>query len=1032
MANALKWTSEKINAYQAAAHLVLAHGDASLDEEVTIGFIDDGILATHETFDYVDVTEELLAGAVNQGLDESSHGTSVASIAVGSFVELPLDSPDLNINVKMFAIPLGDGSGPYRPITLNQLSAADFGNSELYSYVLNNDLDILNLSFGYSGSIEGYSEQDLRNNYSKTIATLAQAGSQEKTILVWAAGNAGGRTTVDGESANYSSPGIDAGLVARVEELQGHSIAVVSIGEDGGISDFSNRCGIAADFCIAAPGELVPIATKIDFDGDYYGLSSGTSFAAPMVSGGLIALKKLFRDQLSNEELVSRLFSTANDDGIYANSAIYGHGLMDLGAATNPWGTPSFMGAGGQVHVPAPAPTPCINTTEGCLTQGELTSRKNSLASAYRSWGGPAYRNSHFLDRINADDAYGYLNLMRGISYNQVGSGVNIGIFAARGFGLLDSKDILESHETLRHLGLSNCMDWRCSEDDLTGLASVTVGRRPANGSRGMFGVAPGASLAYVSYNEEDITDHEFNVALQYLLESNDSDILIIPSWGKSNKLDDDHDYSKSDDLQSATLRNNIIDTIFVTDVGQSYEDFTLESLYLTEDNVAFIMSSRDNSYDTCANRINCITVPYDDFQLAADDTSYLDSNPNSNYQRNSYTNLTSGIVGGGLAVMKQMFRSQLSNTQLVDRLLATAYAGGKYSGTKYGHGLMDLGAATNPWGVPEFMSTLPSTSSDPLGATDVGTPITSTFMTLGAPLGDGLSNALTSQEIAAFDVLGAPFWFQAGGFTVPSAGASVAARLQRFLTPIQWRSLPDAWQFNLQENAPATETGHLALTDGASRFTVDGPQGVAATVFQEPGEMEGLTLAWTPTAFSALTMEAGYLNEQNSLLGSEAKGAFGSLAGETLFLGAGLNATTGSWQLTAQGELGQVTPSVGQSQWIDGVSSLSTSSFRLQATHPFAEGSTLSFSLSQPLRVESGSVVLSLPTGRTQDGVVLSKALSAPLAPSGRQLDLTTKLQFPWLGGDVSLGATRSGQPQHQQTAVPEWTLFTGYRSTW
>ena len=191
MANALKWTSEKTNVYQAAAHLVLAHGDASLDEEVTIGFIDDGILATHQIFDYVDVTEELLAGAVNQGLDEFSHGTAVASVAVGHFVELPLDSPDLNINVKMFAIPLGDGSGPYRPITLNQLSAADFGNSELYSYVLNNDLDILNLSFGHSGSIEGYSEQDLRNNYSKTIATLAQAGSQEKTILVWAAGNAG-------------------------------------------------------------------------------------------------------------------------------------------------------------------------------------------------------------------------------------------------------------------------------------------------------------------------------------------------------------------------------------------------------------------------------------------------------------------------------------------------------------------------------------------------------------------------------------------------------------------------------------------------------------------------------------------------------------------------------------------------------------------------------------------------------------------------------------------------------------------------
>ena len=163
------------------------------------------------------------------------------------------------------------------------------------------------------------------------------------------------------------------------------------------------------------------------------------------------------------------------------------------------------------------------------------------------------------------------------------------------------------------------------------------------------------------------------------------------------------------------------------------------------------------------------------------------------------------------------------------------------------------------------------------------------------------LVNVLASQEIAAFDALGVPFWFKAGQFTVPSSGA-IAARLQRFLQPIQLRSLPDAWQFNVQENTSATETGHLALTHGASRFTMDGPQGVATTVFHDLGDLQGLTLAWTPAAFSSLTVEAGYLNEQQSLLGSQAKGAFGHLSGETLFLGAGLHTTAGSWQLAAQG----------------------------------------------------------------------------------------------------------------------------------
>ena len=660
-ANALKWTAEAVNAHQAAAHLALAHGDGALNEEVTIGFIDTGIHEDHETFDYVSVDEEFLPGAVDEAPYETSHGTAVASLAVGNFLNLPPDSPDFNINVKMFAIPLGDGSGPYRPITLEQLSATDFGDAAELNYVLSQDLDILNLSFGYQGGIENYSAQDLDKHYSRTIEALTQDGRSEKTILVWAAGNAGDRV-----NANSSSPQILSGLAARAEELQGHSIAVVSTREDGRISDFSNRCGIAADFCIAAPGEQVLVATSVfdAYDEHYYNLGSGTSYAAPMVSGGLITMKKLFRDQLSNEELVSRLFATANDDGIYADSAIYGQGLMDLGAATNPWGAPQFM-------------------------------------------------------------------------------------------------DTIETE----------------------------------NGN---------------------------------------------------------------------------------------------------------------------------------------------------------------------------------------------------------------------------------------------GESITSSFMALGAPLGDSVTQALGSQEVAAFDSLGAPFWFDASQFTVPFSGTTIATGLHRFLNPVQARPMPDSWQFDLRKNASAVEIGHLSLTDGATRFMVKEPRGLGATLLQDPGDLYGLTLAWTPPRFDSLTMEAGYLNERESLLGSRAEGAFGSLSGETLFFGAGYNATAGDWQLGARGELGQVNPSVGQSLFIDGVSSLSTSAFRLQAARPFANGVTLSFSLGQPLRVENGHADLALPIGRTPEGEVLNQALSVPLAPSGRQLDLTAKLEFPWLGGDVSLGAIRSHQPRHQLTAAPEWAVFTGYRSTW
>ena len=672
-ADSVSWPLEMINVHEALANLELVRGSeaaAAPGEGVTIGFLSSGINPSHHVFG-LDVTprsEEDFSisrgtarDTTNEPVDKYSRGTAIAGVAAGRY------GVAYGADVKMFPIEISSGSSDdrtqsnqeYEGLAPEELELVDNSYPELFVRSLRNDLDILNLSWGFLGNIEDYTEQLLRNRLSRMIEILAQSDKEEgKTILVWAAGNAG-----NFRGLTLSSPQILPGLVARIDELQGHSIAVVSVGEDGTISDFSNRCGIAKDFCIAAPGENILAAHKQEGDKSFYSLGEGTSFSAPMVSGGLAVMKQFFRDQLTNEELVARLFDTAKDDGMYSNSAIYGHGLMDLGAATN-------------------------------------------------------------------------------------------------------------------------------------------------------------------------------------------------------------------------------------------------------------------------------------------------------------------------------------------------------------------------PWGIPEFMDTTVSETS--------GASVTSSVVTLGAPLGDGLTQALSSREIAAFDALGAPFWFEASHFTVPASGASVASRLQRFLNPIQLRSLPDAWQFNLRENVSATEIGHLALTDGASRFTVEAPQGVAATVFQKPQDLEGLTLAWTPTNFDALTIEAGYLNERHSLLGSQAKGAFGHLSGETLFLGAELNTTAGSWQLAAQGELGQVNPSVGQSRLIDAVSSLSTSAFRLQATRPFANGSTLSFSLSQPLRVERGFADFSLPTGRTQDGRVLSRVLSAPLAPSGRQLDLTAKLEFPWLGGDLSMGATSSSQPRHQSKATPEWTVFTGYRSTW
>ena len=303
------------------------------------------------------VNEVILVGTNETG-DVFSHGTAVASLAAGLRAGTLASSANgvaSGADIAMFAISAGPASGPYNPISLSGLSRVDAGWAHRINSVLNwrdgqRAVDFLNLSVGYAGIIDSYSEQDLRANFGTAIAAIAQTGRAEKTVLIWAAGNAHGRTCnpvnvaqCENGHVNAVSVEVFPGLVARIAELQGHSLAVVALkSSDSTIASFSNRCGIAADYCLAAPGEQMTHALYGPKDGidGHRGtrVGRGTSYAAPMVAGGLAVMKQLFRAQLSNTALVTRLLTTAHNTGTYSDRNVYGQGKMDLGAATSPVG----------------------------------------------------------------------------------------------------------------------------------------------------------------------------------------------------------------------------------------------------------------------------------------------------------------------------------------------------------------------------------------------------------------------------------------------------------------------------------------------------------------------------------------------------------------------------------------------------------------------------------------------------------------------------------------------------------------------
>ena len=374
-----QWGLATIKADRAWAHLELAKGaNVEPGAGVTVGVVDTGIDEDHPLFAGKTITEEFFQDAIDENGMKASHGTAVASVIAA--VPDPLILNDFSgvapgADLHMFAIPLDDPPPPGQDYNPTPLSDSTSGISlTTINKILDADVDILNLSFGTPGIIENYDENFFRTNLPLTIAALAQAQANEKKILVWAAGNAHGDpcateiANCEGGTINASSVEILAGMVARIAELQGHSIAVVAVDEDdpndpdknGEIATFSNRCGIAADWCIAAPGVDVEVAyfgpDRQDPNQVIQGIgtSDGTSFAAPMVSGGLALMKQLFRNQLSNTALVTRLFATANKKGKYGTGATYGQGLMDLGAATSPQGA-TMVASGNTVGAPGSA-----------------------------------------------------------------------------------------------------------------------------------------------------------------------------------------------------------------------------------------------------------------------------------------------------------------------------------------------------------------------------------------------------------------------------------------------------------------------------------------------------------------------------------------------------------------------------------------------------------------------------------------------------------------------------------------------------
>ncbi|AOB30371.1 hypothetical protein AKI39_06175 [Bordetella sp. H567] len=136
-------------------------------------------------------------------------------------------------------------------------------------------------------------------------------------------------------------------------DIEATVIAVVAVGPNKQIASYSNSCGVAWRWCMAAPGGDYPYdarswsssAMTVPYGKNGYAVDGiiGTSFAAPMVTGALAVMQHAF-PYMTMRQLREIVLTSADRTGHLADPFVYGWGLLDLGRAVR--GPVEFGAAG--------------------------------------------------------------------------------------------------------------------------------------------------------------------------------------------------------------------------------------------------------------------------------------------------------------------------------------------------------------------------------------------------------------------------------------------------------------------------------------------------------------------------------------------------------------------------------------------------------------------------------------------------------------------------------------------------------------
>lgn len=304
---------------------------------INVAVVDSGIDSTHPEFDGKTIQGyDFASSATGFAADEVGHGTHVASIIAGERDGEGMRGVAYDANLFSYKL----GTSPGVAIT------SDASMANIFNRHVTDNIAVSNNSWGVGAAVTRFTSSDIRTQAPLSLTAL-KAAQDNGTLFVFASGN-----NADTES------NLIGGIPYLVPELKDAWLVVTALDADLDETIYTNRCGVASDFCVSAPGggttlEIVDgqfrladgiLAAEANTGG--YVRMSGTSMAAPHVSGLAAALMEKF-PTLTPAQIATRIKVTSSLSGLTGRNgetlavdgetvmrAIFGYGLVNSTAAS--------------------------------------------------------------------------------------------------------------------------------------------------------------------------------------------------------------------------------------------------------------------------------------------------------------------------------------------------------------------------------------------------------------------------------------------------------------------------------------------------------------------------------------------------------------------------------------------------------------------------------------------------------------------------------------------------------------------------